>query len=232
MCIRDGAIPDCRGDRHRTEIGVPPLGWRAVGHTHTAYVMETAIDQAAIAAGADPVSYRRGLLAEGDRRRGVLDAVAKMANWLGTDAGNGRFRGVSLHKSFNTYVAQIAEISIEDDAVRVHDVWCAVDCGVAVNPDNIVSQMEGGLGYGLGAVLRNRLTIVDGAVEEGNFDLYEPLRIGDMPRVHVEIVASTEAPTGVGEPGTPPIGPAVANAVFAATGRLPTTPPFSSMGLS
>ena len=215
-------IADFQAELHTTTTGVPPLWWRSVGHTHTAYAMETMMEQLAAAAGEDPVAFRRQLLADGDRRIGVLEKVAEMSNWSGPKAGDGRFRGVALHKSFSTYVAEIAEISIADDgALKVEDVWCAVDCGIAVNPDNVRAQIEGGVGYGLGAVLRNAITMTGGEVDQGNFDSYEPLRITDMPRIHVEIVASDEAPTGIGEPGTPPIGPAVANAIFAATGDTP-----------
>lgn len=225
------AIPDMYLDVHNAKAKVPVLWWRAVGHTHTAYVMETMIDQLAKAAGKDPAAMRRELL-QGDKRKlGVLDEVVKISNWAGGPA-EGRYRGISVHRSFSTYVAQVAEISMrEDGTVKVEKVWCAVDCGIAVNPDNIKAQMEGGIGFGLGAILRNEITLNDGEVEQGNFDSYLPLRIEDMPDVEVSIIASNEAPTGAGEPGVPPIGPVVANAIFSATGKMPTDLPLSKQGL-
>ena len=225
------AIPDIHLDVHNAKAKVPVLWWRAVGHTHTAYAMETMIDQLAKAAGKDPAAMRRELL-QGDKRKlGVLDEVVKMSDWAG-GPGEGRYRGISVHRSFSTYVAQVAEISMrEDGTVKVEKVWCAVDCGIAVNPDNIKAQMEGGIGFGLGAILRNEITLNDGEVEQGNFDSYLPLRIEDMPDVEVSIIASQEAPTGAGEPGVPPIGPVVANAIFSATGKMPTDLPLSKQGL-
>lgn len=224
------AIPNLHLSLTTTDVKVPGLWWRAVGHTHTAYAVETMVDQLAHAAGRDPVEFRRELLAGDPRKLGVLDAVVEAADRSGA-VPEGRARGVSVHKSFDTYVAQIAEVSVSDGRVTVERVWCAVDCGIAINPDNIRAQIEGGIGYGLGAILRNEITLTDGAVDQGNFDTYEPLRMEDMPAIEVVIVPSTESPTGVGEPGTPPIGPAVANAVFSATGRLPTALPFSKGGL-
>lgn len=214
-----------------TDVQVPGLWWRSVGHTHTAYAMETMVDQLAKAADRDPVAFRRDMLANDARKLGVLELVAEKSDW-GEPVQAGRARGVAVHKSFSTYVAQVVEISQGDDGViKVEKVWCAVDCGIAVNPDNIASQMEGGIGYGLGAILRNEITLTEGEVDQGNFDSYEPIRIEDMPDIEVHIVPSTEPPTGVGEPGTPPIGPAVANAIFAATGSMPTKLPLSQEGL-
>ncbi|CAE7521959.1 iorB [Symbiodinium microadriaticum] len=153
------------------------------------------------------------------------------AGW-DTPAPDGRYRGVAVHKSFGSYVAEVAEISFRDDGtVKVEKVTAAVDCGTPINPDNIRAQVEGGIGYGLGAVLHNQVTLADGVVEETNFDTYEPLRMSDMPEVEVHIVASNEAPTGIGEPGTPPIGPAVANAIAAAKGDWMTTLPLAKNGL-
>ncbi|MGI9435822.1 MAG: molybdopterin cofactor-binding domain-containing protein [Geminicoccaceae bacterium] len=214
-----------------TDVQVPGLWWRSVGHTHTAYAMETMVDQLAKAADRDPVEFRRDMLSGEARKLGVLDLVAEKSGW-GEPVPAGRARGVAVHKSFSTYVAQVVEISQADDGmIKVEKVWCAVDCGIAVNPDNIASQMEGGIGYGLGAILRNEITLTEGEVDQGNFDTYEPLRIEDMPDIEVHIMPSAEPPTGVGEPGTPPIGPAVANAIFAATGKMPTRLPLSQEGL-
>ncbi len=224
------AIDGFQVEVHNTNTQVPVLWWRSVGHTHTAYAVETMIDKLAREAGRDPVEYRQMLLKDDPRKLGVLNLVAENADW-GKPLEDGRYRGVAVHKSFNSYVAQIAEISMADGQVKVEKVWCAVDCGVPVNPDNIVAQMEGGIGFGLGAILRNEVTLTGGEVDQGNFDTYEPLRMTDMPDVEVSIVPSTEAPTGAGEPGTPPIGPAVANAIFAATGEHPTILPFSKRGL-
>jgi isoquinoline 1-oxidoreductase beta subunit len=213
---------------------VPVLWWRSVGHTHTAFAMESLVDMVAEAAGRDPVDYRRELLAGGgkDRQRllGVLELAAAKAGW--GSAAAGRFQGVALHKSFNTYVAEVAEVSVDDGRIRVEKVTCAVDCGIAVNPDVIRAQMEGGIGYGLGAVMRNRITLTDGEVDQYNFPDYEPLRITDMPTVEVHIVESPEPPTGVGEPGVPPIGPALANAIRAATGTRVTRLPMTEAGIA
>ena len=163
--------------------------------------------------------------------RAVLELAAEKAGW-GQPAPAGRFRGVAVHKSFGTYVAQVAEVSLKDDGgVKVERVVCAVDCGIAVNPDIIRAQIEGGIGYGLGAILKGEITLEGGRVVQGNFDEYQVLTIDEMPKVEVHIVPSTEPPTGVGEPGTPPIGPAVANAVFAATGKRIRILPFSKTDL-
>lgn len=224
------AIPDMHVDVHHPEVGVPPLWWRSVGHTHTAYVMETMMDELAQAAGRDPVAFRLAYLGDDPRLANVLTLAVEKA---GEASADGTHRGIAVHKSFNSYVAEIADIRIrEDGTVKVEAVTCAVDCGVPINPDNIEAQIEGGLGYGLSAVLREEITLSDGEVDQFNFPDYAPLRITDMPRVEVHIVASTEAPTGIGEPGTPPIGPAVANAIFAATGTRIRELPFSKHGLA
>jgi len=210
------------------------LWWRSVGHTHTAYVMETMMDMAAKAAGADPVAFRLELLSgagkDGERLAGVLKLAADKAGWGKPAAG--RFQGIAVHKSFDTYVAEVAEISIKDGKVRVEKVTCAVDCGVPINPDVIRAQIEGGIGFGLGAVMRNEITLDKGEVQQSNFSDYEPLRITDMPKVEVHIVPSTEPPTGVGEPGVPPVGPALANAIHAATGQRVLRLPMASNGVS
>lgn len=224
-------IENFQAELHTTKTGVPVLWWRSVGHTHTAYVMETMVDIVAKETGKDPLALRRELIKDDPRKLNVLNLVAEKANW-GSPVEGGRYRGIAVHKSFNTYVAEVAEISMTDGTVKVEKVWCVVDCGIAVNPDNVVAQMEGGIGYGLSAILRNEITLTDGEVDQTNFDSYNPLRIEDMPEVEVHVVASDEAPTGAGEPGTPPVGPAVANAIFAATGTMPTILPFSRTGLS
>jgi isoquinoline 1-oxidoreductase beta subunit len=221
------AIQNLRVSAHTMTVGVPVLWWRSVGHTHTAYATETFVDELLAAAGKDPVQGRLALLRRAPRHEGVLRTVAKAAQWKGAKVGRGRARGVAVHKSFDSYVAQIAEVSRGADGLpKVEKVWCAVDCGVAVNPDVIRAQMEGGIGFGLGAVLYDAITLRDGRVEQANFDDYRMLRIHEMPQVDVTIVKSAEKPTGVGEPGVPPIGPAVANAWRVLTGKPVRQLPF------
>ncbi len=225
------AIPNIKVDIRNMKTPVPVLWWRAVGHTHTAYSTEIVIDMLAEAAGADPVAFRMDLLKEHPRHAGVLKLAAEKAGW-GEPVAEGKGRGVAVHESFRSYVAQVVDVSTDSDGVvKVDRVVCAVDCGLAVNPDVIRAQMEGGIGYGLGAVMRNKITLTDGAVDQTNFWDYEPLRIADMPKVEVHIVPSAEAPTGVGEPGLPPIGPALANAIHAATGKWVTTLPMVDDGI-
>jgi isoquinoline 1-oxidoreductase subunit beta len=206
-------IADFRCDLHTTEVGVPVLWWRSVGHTHTGYAVECFVDELLQAAGQDPVSGRLAMMGKAPREAGALRAVADLARWSSPGPVNGRARGVAVVKSFSSYVAQIAEVSLEGGVPRVHNVWCAVDCGVAVNPDIVRAQMEGGIGYGLGHALYAEITLQDGRPVQGNFDSYRSLRIHEMPAVEVTIVRSSENPTGVGEPGVPPIAPAVANAL-------------------
>jgi isoquinoline 1-oxidoreductase subunit beta len=212
------AIPNVHAELHTTKVGVPVLWWRSVGHTHTAYVVENMMDQLAAKANKDPIDFRLALLKDKPRHVGVLKLAAEKAGWTNV-APAGRFRGVAVHESFHSFVAHVAEVSMSKGKTKVVRIVCAVDCGIAVNPDIIKAQMEGGIGYGLGAAMRDAITLSGGVVDQGNFDTYEPLRMSDMPQVDVHIVASTEKPTGVGEPGVPPTAPAVANAVFKATGR-------------
>jgi isoquinoline 1-oxidoreductase beta subunit len=224
------AVPNLLVDVHNTKTGVPVLWWRSVGHTHTAFAVETFLDDVAKAAGKDPFELRRSLMSDPKQARlkRVLELVADKAEWSKPlEAGRGR--GIAVAESFHSYVAQVAEVTVKPDgSFKVDRVVVAVDCGVPVNPDVIRAQMEGGVGFGLGALLHGEITLKDGEVEQSNFHDYVPLRMNEMPKVEVHIVPSTEAPTGVGEPGVPPIGPAVANAVFAATGKrvreLPLTP--------
>jgi isoquinoline 1-oxidoreductase beta subunit len=221
------AIPHLEVDLHTTDVQIPVLWWRSVGHTHHAYSTETFLDEVAKAAGKDPVVLRRALLQKHRRHLGVLNLAAGKAGW-GTPLPSGRARGVAVHESFGSFVAQVAEVSVGGDGLpKVHRVVCAVDCGVAINPDNIAAQMEGGLGYGLGAALFNEVEIVEGRVVPGNFRRYRSLRISEMPRVEVHIVPSDQPPTGVGEPGVPPIAPAVANAFVQLTGKPVRRLPFT-----
>jgi isoquinoline 1-oxidoreductase subunit beta len=221
------AVPNLRVDLTTTYSPVTVLWWRAVGSTHTAYALESFIDEIAHAAGKDPVEFRLAMLKDKPRHAAVLKLAAEKAGWS-LPAPAERHRGIALAESFRSYVAQVAEISIDRAGrPKVHRVVCAVDCGVAVNPDQIRAQMEGGIGFGLGAIMKSQLTLNQGKVVEGNFDGYDVLRIDEMPKVEVYIVKSTALPTGVGEPGVPPIGPAVANAFFNATGKRVRVLPFS-----
>ncbi|HET9269972.1 MAG TPA: molybdopterin cofactor-binding domain-containing protein, partial [Vicinamibacterales bacterium] len=203
---------------HSPKLPVTTLWWRSVGHTHTGFVMETMMDELARAAGSDPLEYRRQLLARHPRHLAALNLAAEKAGW-GHPAPAGRFRGLAVHESFGSFVAQVAEVSVDGKAIRVHKVTCAVDCGTAVNPAGVAAQMEGGVIYGLSAALYGEITLREGRVQQSNFHDYKPVRMFESPAVEVHIVPSTENPSGVGEPGVPPIAPAVANAVFAATGQ-------------
>jgi isoquinoline 1-oxidoreductase beta subunit len=213
------AVSNIRVDLHSPKLPVPVQWWRSVGSSHTAFAVETFVDELAARAGTDPVAYRQALLADHPRDRQVLALAAHKAGW-GSPLGEHRGRGVAVHKSFNTYVAQVAEVTLNDDnTFSVDRVVIAVDCGVAVNPDNIRAQMEGGMGFGLAAALSSEITFQDGRVQQSNFDGYTVLRMDQMPQVEVHIVQSDESPTGVGEPATPVIAPAVANALASITGK-------------
>lgn len=218
-------VPNLSVGLTTTDVGVPVLWWRSVGSTQNAYAGEVFIDEVAEAAGADPVDFRMKLLKDKPRHAEVLRLAAEKAGW-GKALPEGRHHGVAVHESFASFVAQVAEVSVDGGDIRVHRVVCAVDCGTAINPDTIRAQIEGGIGFGLGAIMSEEITMTGGEVDQGNFDSYEPLRIDAMPEVEVHIVESDAPPTGVGEPGVPPIGPAVANAVFRATGRRLRTLPF------
>jgi isoquinoline 1-oxidoreductase subunit beta len=223
------AVPNLAVELHTTTVGVPVLWWRSVGSTHTAYSTETFLDELAHAAGRDPLELRLALLAKHPRHRAVLHLAADKAGW-GQPLLPGRGRGLAVHESFDTVVAQVAEVSRRPDGLpRVERVVCAVDCGTAINPDIVRSQMEGSIGYGLAAALWSEITLVRGRVQERNFDSYRPLRIGEMPAVEVHIVPSAAPPTGAGEPGLPPIAPAVANAFFHLTGRPVRRLPFARL---
>lgn len=220
------AIPHLGVELHTTRVGVPVLWWRSVGHTQNGYATEAFFDEVAGAAGRDPFELRRELLAGHPRHRGVLELAAERAGW-GRPLPPGRARGIAVHASFSSYVAEVAEVSRGKDGLpKVERVVCAVDCGVAINPDNIRAQMEGGIGYGLSAVLHDEITLEQGRVVQSNFHDYPMLRLHEMPEVEVHIVRSAEAPTGVGEPGVPPIGPAVANSWAALTGERVRRLPF------
>jgi len=212
-------VPNLHVDYVLTDTGIPVGFWRSVNNSYNGFAVETFIDECAAAAKADPYEYRRALLANAPRHRGVLELAATKAGW-GTPLPAGRARGIAVFKSFESFVAQVAEVSVSSAGdVRVHRVVCAVDCGMHVNPQTIEAQMQGGIVFGLTAALKGAITIDKGRVQQGNFNDYEMLRMNEMPAVEVYIVPSNEAPGGIGEPGTPPIGPAVGNAIFALTGK-------------
>ncbi len=212
-------IPHVLVDLHSPKIGVPVLWWRSVGHSHTAFVVESFIDEAAHISKKDPFEFRRMLLNSHPKHKAVLELAAERAGW-GKPIEKGKGRGISVHKSFGSYVAQVAEVSVEKSGkVRVHRVVCAIDCGRVVNPSTVKAQMESGIVFGLSAALFGSITFRNGKVEQSNFHDYPVLLMKDMPKVEVHIVKSEEAPQGVGEPGVPPIAPAVCNAVFALTGK-------------
>jgi isoquinoline 1-oxidoreductase subunit beta len=221
-------IPNLQVELHTPKNEVPVQWWRSVGHSHTGFSVEAFLDEVAHAGGKDPYQLRRTLLAGQPRMLAVLDLAAQKANW-GSALPAGRARGIATHFSFESYVAQVAEVSVEKDGtVHVHRVVAAVDCGQTVNPDTVKAQLEGGIIFGLTAALKTEITLDKGRVQQRNFNDYPMLRMFESPAIEVFIVPSTEHPTGVGEPGVPPVAPAVTNAIFAATGkrvrRLPIKP--------
>lgn len=219
-------LPNMQVSVHHPEVNVPVLWWRSVGHTHTAFVMETLIDEMAAAARQDPIAYRLALLdSKHTRHLAVLALVREKSGW-DKPPPKGHGRGVAVHQSFGSVCAHVVEASVEDKRIRVHRVTSAIDCGTAVNPLTIEAQVQSAMVYGLSAALYGRITLADGRVEQGNFNDYPVLRFDEMPQMSVHIVPSGAAPTGVGEPGTPPIAPAVANAVAAATGKRLRDLPF------
>jgi len=215
------SFPNVLIDYVRQDVPNLPIGWwRGVGPTHNVFVVESFIDELAAAAGQDPIAYRRPLLGEAPRALAVLNLAAEKAGWSGAKLGPGRGRGVSVLASFGSFVAQVAEVTLEPDgSVKVDRVVCAVDCGRKVNPDSVRAQMEGGIVFGITAALHGEITIDKGRVVQGNFDTYRMLRLADAPRIEVHLVESDESPGGVGEPGCATVAAAVTNAIFAATGK-------------
>jgi len=225
------ALPNFSVDWHNVKSPVTTLWWRSVGHTHNAYTVEVMIDAIAHEAGKNPLDFRRELLKEHPRHLAVLNLAAEKGNY-GEKLPKDRGRGIAVHESFFTFVAMVADVTFgTDGGFKVDKIVAAVDCGVAVNPDVIRAQIEGGVGFGLGAALRNKITLSNGLVEQSNFYDYQPLRMSDMPQVEVYIVSSMEAPTGIGEPGVPPVAPAVANAIYEATGKRLYSLPWKLDGL-
>jgi isoquinoline 1-oxidoreductase subunit beta len=218
------SIPAIRVEYVRHEPpGLATAFWRGVGPTHNVFVVESFIDELAYASKADPVAFRRSLLQKSPRTLAVLNLAAEKAGWgkpMKPVAGRKLGRGVSTQFAFGSYLAQVAEVSVGPDGdVRVHRVVCAVDCGQNVNPDTIVAQMEGGIIFGASAALWDEVTVEKGRVQQTNFSDYRVMRMPEAPIVEVYIVNSHDDPGGIGEPGTAGIAPALANAVFAATGK-------------
>jgi isoquinoline 1-oxidoreductase beta subunit len=201
-----------------TKSGVPVGFWRSVGHSHNAFFSESFIDELAVATKQDPLAFRLNLLKDAPRYAAVLQLAASKAGW-GKPLPAGRAQGIALHKSFGSIVAQVAEVSLEQGQIRVHRVVCAIDCGTVVNPDTVAQQMESSVIYGLSAALFGRIDIVGGEVQQSNFPSYPMVMLSQAPKVQTHIVPSTRHPAGVGEPAVPPLAPAVANALFALTGK-------------
>jgi isoquinoline 1-oxidoreductase beta subunit len=204
---------------HSPRNEVPVLWWRSVGNTHTAFAMESMIDELAHAAGREPLAFREGLLRKSPRHLRALRLAAQKAGW-GSPPPAGRARGLAVHESFGSIIAEVAEVSLEKgNRIRVHRITCAVDCGLAVNPLAVEAQVQGAVAFGLGPVLRSEITIKQGRVQQSNFHDYQVLRLDEMPAVTVHLVPSKARMGGIGEPATAPVAPAVANAVFALTGK-------------
>ncbi len=211
-------IPNLAVDSFRHEPGVPTGFWRAVGQSHTAFATESFIDECAHAAKQDPAGFRRALLAKKARHLKVLDLVLEKSGWA-SSSPEGQARGLAIHESINTVAAAVVEVSVKDDTIRVHRAVMAVDCGTVVNPDLVAAQLESSVIFGLSAALSQQITFKAGRVEQSNFHDYAPLRMNEAPRIETHLVPSDEPPSGIGEPGLPVVAPAVANAVFALTGK-------------
>ena len=222
------AIPNLSVSLHSPKVAVPVQWWRSVGSTHTAFATECFLDECARAGGKNPLALRRELLAKHPRHLAALNLAVKHAG----PQGKGVARGIAVHESFNTVVAQVVELSRRKAGLKIRRVVCAVDCGVVVNPDVVAAQMESGIAYGLSAALTGQITITDGMVDQSNFHDYQVLRMAQMPRIETVFVASKSNPTGVGEPSTPVIAPALANAILALEGKPVRALPLSAQDLS
>jgi isoquinoline 1-oxidoreductase subunit beta len=225
------AIPNLQVELHSTKLGVPIQWWRSVGSTHTAYAIECFLDDIARATKQDPVELRRTLLADKPRHLAVLNAAAEKSGW-GKPLPAGTARGIAIHESFNTVVAEVVEVSRRGNGFKVDKVHCVVDCGIAINPNIVEMQMESAIIYGLAAIATGAITLKEGRVEQSNFHDYTVLRMNQTPKIEVHILPSTNNPTGVGEPGTPPIGPAVANALTVLTGKTYRQLPLTGAGVT
>jgi isoquinoline 1-oxidoreductase beta subunit len=211
-------IPNVLVDYHAADTGIPVSYWRSVGYSQNTFFVESFVDELAAAAGKDPLEFRRRLLEKSPRLLAVLELAGEKAGW-GKPLPPGRFRGVAVANNVGSFNAQVAEVSVERGKLRVHRVVCAIDCGQVVNPAGVVQQIHSGMVFGLTAALKGSITIDHGRVQQQNFHQYDMLRIDEMPAVDVHIVPSHASPGGIGEAGTPAIAPAVANAIFAATGK-------------
>ncbi len=211
-------VAACQVSLHSPRNEVPVLWWRSVGHTHSAFAMECMLDELAHAAAKEPLAYRTALLRKQPRHLRALRLAAEKAGW-GKKPAAGRARGLAVHESFGSIVAEVAEVSADAGRIRVHRVTCAIDCGLAVNPLGVEAQVQGSVAFGLGPVLHSEITLAEGRVRQSNFHDYEVLRLDEMPQVDVHIVPSQARMGGVGEPATAAVAPAVANAIFALTGK-------------
>jgi isoquinoline 1-oxidoreductase beta subunit len=220
------SIPNQRVTYAMSNTPVPVGFWRSVGSSQNAYLTECFFDELATLAGRDPVEARLSLLGDHPRHAGVVKLAAEKAGW-GKPLAKGHAHGIAVAESFASFVAIVAEVSIVSGRVQVHQMTCAVDCGIAVNPDSIRAQMEGAIVYGLTATLKGAITVAGGRIQQSNFDNYPLLRLDECPIIDVHIVDSDLAPGGIGEPGVPPTAPAVANAVFALTGKPVRSLPIS-----
>lgn len=221
-------LQNFRCEQTRLETPMTTLWWRSVGHTHTAFAMETMIDEVAEKSKVDPFEFRHKLLQKSKRHIAVLDLLKKTTGWGKKTASKGKAWGLAIHESFGTVVGQVAEVSLEKGVPRIHQVWCVVHCGQVVNPEGARTQVEGAIAYGLSAALNQKIEVENGEIVQQNFVDYPVLRIQDMPKVHVEFVKSEEKPTGLGEPGLPPIAPAVANAIYRLNNKRLRRLPFSN----
>lgn len=220
-------LKNMRVEQTMAETPMTTLWWRSVGHTHTAYAMETMMDELAHAQKKDPLEVRLSLLKNSPRHVAVLELLKKKTNWGKAKPPKGRAWGLAIHESFNSVVGHVAEVSIENNLPKVHKVWSAVHCGQVVNPEGAATQVEGAIVLGLSAAFYQQIELKEGKIQQGNFDSYDVVRMDTMPVVSVSFVETTDAPTGLGEPGLPPIAPAVANAVFQLTNKRLTKLPFT-----
>jgi isoquinoline 1-oxidoreductase beta subunit len=214
---------------NREEIGIDVGYWRSVSHALNCFVAESFMDELASAAGKDPYAFRAAMLDKQPRFKRVLDEAASRAGWGKAPAGH--YQGIALMEGYGTYMAQVAEVSMKDGTLTIHRITCAVDCGQMVNPNIVDQQIEGSILFGLTAALWGDITLVRGEVQQRNFDSYRMLRLPEVPRIDVHLLESGEAPGGVGEPGTAVVGPALANAIFAATGKRLRSLPIAKQGI-
>ena len=210
-------IENIRLEHTPVQTPMPVCFWRAVGHSYNGFVVESFVDELAHAAGADPYEFRRQMLVDEPELLEVLDLAADKGDW-GQPLADGFGRGIAVHESFGTAVAEVVEAGVVDGQIRLRRIVCVVNCGIALNPDIVKAQMEGGIIFGLSAALRQKITLTDGRVDQGNFDDFPMMEMRDIPPIEVHIVDSKDDPTGVGEPGLPPVAAALANAIYDAVG--------------